>query len=112
MNEVVASVFVGLPFLVFIVAGMLEFQRDRQSLRSLTRSLPFAFAVVLSVLLLVDLWHPYFSLRGFSLRMTVLALLVPVFALSCRYRSRVASSLMFLAGLLLAFFWYVNRFVA
>lgn len=112
MNEMIASVFVVLPFLGFIVAGMLEFQRDRQSFKSVIRSVPLAFAVFLSVLLLIDLWRPYFSFRGFSLPMTVLALLVPVCAFVCGFRSRVAATLIFVAGLLLAFFWYVNRFVA
>jgi hypothetical protein len=112
MNELTASLFVALPLLVLVVACALEFRRDHQSLRNLVRSVPLSFAVVLSVLLLIDLWHPYFSLRGLSLPMTVLALLVPVFALSCGYKSRVAATLIFLAGPLLAFFWYVNRFVA
>lgn len=112
MNETLAYVFCTVLFLSFVSAGLLEFQRDRCSLRSLPRGLPLGLALILSALLLMDLWHPYFSFNGGSLPITALALMIPISAVVCRYKSRVAAVLIFVAGLLLAFFWFVNRIVA
>ena len=53
MNEMIASAFLGVLLLSFVSAGMLEFQRDPRSLRSRVRVPPLAFAVVLSILLLI-----------------------------------------------------------
>jgi hypothetical protein len=52
MNEMAAFALFTVPLLSFIAAGMLEFQRDRGSLRSLTRMLLLAVAVVVSIVLL------------------------------------------------------------
>jgi hypothetical protein len=105
--------FLTVPLLGFVSAGMLEFQRDRASLRSLTRMLPLAVAVVVSILLLIDVCYPDFSVRvRLSRPMSALSLLVALSALVCRYKSRLATALMFIGGLLLAFFWLLNRWVA
>jgi hypothetical protein len=104
--------FFTVPLLGFVSAGMLEFQRDRAS-RSLTRMLPLAVAVVVSILLLIELCYPDFSVRARLLRpMAALSLLVAVSALVCRYKSRLATALIFIGGLLLAFFWLLNPWVA
>jgi hypothetical protein len=112
MKNIVAFVLFFVPLLGFVSAAMLEFQRDRRSLRALSRSLPLALATIFSVLLPIDIVHPYFSFHDLSVWIAAFALLVPACALACRYKSRVAATLIFLAGLLLAFFWYLNRFVA
>lgn len=112
MNEMIATAFLSVPLLGFASVGALEFQRDRRSLRSLVRGLPRAFAVGLSILLLIDIWYPYFSLRGLSRIMSVLSLLVALSVPFCRYKSRVAAPLFFVGGLVLAFFWLLNRWVA
>ena len=110
--NLVALAFVLVPLLSFAAAGMFEFQRDRQSLRSPIRGLPLALAAVLAVLLLVDAYYPYFSVRGLSKTMAAVSLIVPVSAVVCRYRSRLTAGLIFTGGLVLAFFWLLNRFVA
>jgi hypothetical protein len=114
MNEATAFALLSasLPLLSFVSAGMLEFQRDRRSLRSLVRVLPLVFAVVVSISLMIDLYYPYFSLRGLSKAMSALSLLVAVSALLCRYKSRVTAALIFIGGLVLAFIWLLNRWVA
>ena len=101
------------PLLSFVSAGMLEFQRDRRSLRSVARMLPLAVAVALSVLLLIDVFHSEFSFRfRLSRPMSALSILVAVSALVCRYKSRLAAALIFIGGLVLAFFWLLNHWVA
>lgn len=115
MNEMAAAgfAFLTVPLLTFASAGMLEFQRDRASLRSLIRMLPLAVAVVVAILLLIDVYNPYFSVRAqLSRPMSALSLLIAVSALICRYKSRLAAALIFVGGLLLAFFWLLNRWVA
>jgi hypothetical protein len=114
MNEIVVLALFTVPLLSFVSAGMLEFQRDRQSLRSLTRMLPLAFATVLSILLLIpiDLYFQYVSSSRLSILMSVLSLLVAVSALVCPYKSRSTAALIFIGGLVLAFFWLLNRVVA
>ena len=114
MDQMAAITFAlcTVPLLSFVSAAMLEFQRDRASLRSLTRMLPLAAAVVVCILLLIDLSDPYFSFRArLSRPMSALSLLVAVSALVCRYKSRLATALIFIGGLLLAFFWLLNRWV-
>jgi hypothetical protein len=95
------------PLLSFVSAGMFEFQRDLTSLRSLTRMLPLAVAGVLSILLLIKVYDPYFSVRRVQLSrpMSTLSLLV---ALVCRYKSRLTSALIVIGGLALAFFWLMT----
>ena len=102
------------PLLSFFSAGMFEFQRDRTSLRSLTRMLPLAVAGALSILLLIRVYDPYFSVRRVQLSrpMSALSLLIAVSALVCRYKSRLTAALIFIGGLVLAFFWLLNRWVA
>ena len=63
MNEIAVFALSSVPVLSFVSAGVLEFQRDRGSLRSLTRILSLAVAVVVSIVLLIDLYYPYFSFR-------------------------------------------------
>jgi glucose-6-phosphate-specific signal transduction histidine kinase len=113
MNEMAAFALFTVPLLCFVSAGMLEFQRDRGSLRNLTRMLPLAVAVVVSIVLLIDVYYPYFSFRlRLSRAMSALSLLVAVSALVCRYKSRLTAALIFIGGLVLAFFWLLNRWVA
>ena len=113
MNKMPAFLVGIVLLLSFVLAGVLEFQRDRRSLRSLARMLPFALAVVVSVLLLIDIFDPYLSLAlGLSRTMSALALLVAVSALVSRYKSRLSRVLIFIGGLVLAFFWLLNRWVA
>ena len=98
------------PLLSFVSAGMFEFQRDRTSLRSLTRMVPLAVAGALSILLLIKVYDPYFSVRRVQLSrpMSALSLLVAVSALVCRYKSRLTSALIVIGGLVLAFFWLMT----
>lgn len=114
MNEIDLYVLFSVPLLSFVSAGMIEFQRDRQSLRSLKRMLPLAIAAVLSILLLIplDLYFQYVSSPRLSILMSVLSFLVAVSALVCQYKSRLAAALIFIGGLVLAFFWLLNRVVA
>jgi len=92
---------------------MLEFRRDRGSLQSLTRMLLLAVAVVVSMVLLIDVYYPYFSFRlHLSRTMSALSVLIAVSALVCRYKSRLTAALIFIGGLVLAFFWLLNRWVA
>jgi len=44
--------------------------------------------------------------------MSALSLLIAVSALVCRYKSRLTAALIFIGGLVLAFFWLPNRWVA
>src|SRR5260370_4250450 len=98
--------------LTFVSAGMLELQRDRRSLRSLTRMLPLAVAVVVSVLLVIDIRYPWLSFRpSLSMTMSALSLLVAVCALVCRYKSRLTAALIFIGSLVLALLWILNRWV-
>src|SRR5690348_16725728 len=98
-----------IPLLSFVSAGVLEFQRDRASLRSLTRMLPLAVAVIVSILLLIDLSYSEFSLRfRLSRSMSALSVLVAMSGLVCRYKSRLTAALIFIGGLALAFFWLLN----
>jgi hypothetical protein len=98
------------PLLSFVSAAMFEFQRDRTSLRSVTRMLPLAVAGALSLLLLIRVYDPYFSVRHVQLSrpMSALSLLVAVSALVCRYKSRLTSALIIMGGLALAFFWLMT----
>jgi hypothetical protein len=100
-----------IPRLSFLSAGMLEARRDRRSLRSLIRALPLAVAIVVSIPLLIDLCYPWLSFR-LSKTMSALSLLVAVSALVCRYKSRLGAALIFVGGLVLAFLWLLNRWVA
>lgn len=115
MNQTaaIAFAFCTVPLLSFVSAGMLEFQRDRASLRRLTRMLPLAVAIVVSILLLIDLSYSGFSVRFRLSRPTsALSLLVAMSTLVCRYKSRLAAALIFLGGLVLAFLWLLNHWVA
>jgi len=113
MNEMAAFALFTVPLLSFVAAGMLEFQRDRGSLQSLTRMLLLAVAVVVPIVLLIDVYYPYFSFRlHLSRTMSALSLLIAVSALVCRYKSRLTAALIFIGGLVLAFFWLLNRWVA
>src|SRR6267154_2735166 len=68
---------------------------------------------LLSCLLLIDVYYPYFSLRlHLSRTMSALSLLIAVSALVCRYKSRLTAALIFIGGLILALFWLLNRWVA
>ena len=110
---VIAFALCSIPFLSFVSAGVLEFQRDRPSLRSLTRMLPLAVAVIVSILLLIDLSYSDFSLRfRLSRPMSALSVLVAMSGLVCRYKSRLTAALIFIGGLVLAFFWLLNHWVA
>jgi hypothetical protein len=112
MDGMAAAGFVLLtvPLLSFVSAGMFEFQRDRTSLRSFTRMVPLAVAGALSILLLIKIYDPYFSVRRVQLSrpMSALSLLVAVSALVCRYKSRLTSALIVIGGLVLAFFWLMT----
>jgi hypothetical protein len=113
MNEIDAFLVFTIPLLIFVSVGILEFRGDQGTLRSRSRILPLALAVILSVALLVDVFHPYLSLAlSLSRPMSVLALLVAVSAFFFRYKSRLSAALMFIGALVLAFFWLLNRWVA
>ncbi len=113
MSEITVFALFSVPLLSFVSAGMLEYQRDRGSLQSLTRVLPLAVAAVVSTVLLIDVYYPYFSFRlRISRTMSALSLLVAVSALVCRYKSRLAAALVFIGVLVLAFFWLLNRWLA
>lgn len=113
MNEKAVFALFSVPLLSFVSAGMLEFRRGRGSLRSLTSMLPLTVAAVLSILLLVppNLYFQYVSSARLSILMSVLSLLVAMAALACRYKSRLTTALIFIGGLVLAFFWLLNRVV-
>jgi hypothetical protein len=111
MNEMAAFALFTVPLFIFVAAGMREVQREPRSLRSFTRMLPLAVGVVVSILLLIDVYYPYFSFH-LSKAMSALSVLVAVSALVCRYKSRLTAALIFIGGLVLAFFWLLNRFVA
>lgn len=110
MNEIAAFAILGVPLLSFVSSGMLEFHRDRGSLRSLARMVPLAVGAVVSVLLLipVQFYYPYTS-PLLSRAMSTFSLIVAVCGLICRYKSRLAAVLIFIGGLVLAFFWLLNR---
>jgi len=113
MNEVAVFALFSVPLLIFVSAGMVEFQRDRESLRRLTRMVPIVVAVVVSTILLIDLYYPYFSFRlRLSRAMSALSLLVAIAALVCRYKSRLTAALIFMGGLILAVFCLINRWVS
>lgn len=113
MNEVAVFALFSVPLLGFVSAGMLEFRRDRESLRRLTRMVPIVVAVVVSMILLIDLYYPYFSFRlRLSRTMSALSLLAAIAALVCRYKSRLTAPLVFMGGLVLAMFWLINRWVS
>jgi hypothetical protein len=113
MNEIAVFLVFTIPLLIFVSVGILEFRGDQGTLRSRSRILPLALAVILSVALLVDVFHPYLSLAlSLSRPMSVLALLVAVSAFFFRYKSRLSAALMFIGALVLAFFWLLNRWVA
>ena len=62
---------------------------------------------------MIDVYNPYFSVRAqLSIPMSALSLLIAVTALICRYKSHLTAALIFVGGLLLAFFWLLNRWVA
>ena len=112
MSETAVFAVFTVPFLVFVLAGNLEFQRDRKSLRSFTRMLPLVCAAFLSSLLIIDLHYPYLSLHfgiRFSQTLSALSLLVGVSALVCKYKSRAAKALIFSGGFILAFFWLLGQ---
>ena len=97
------TVVVTVPLLVFVLAGVLEFRRDRRSLRSLVRALPLVFAAIASILLLTEV---YFSLvPRLSPVMSALSLVVALAPFVCRYKSRLTAGLIFSGGLALAFLW-------
>jgi hypothetical protein len=100
-----------IPLLSFVSAGMLEARRDRRSLRSLIRALPLAVAIIVSISLLIDLCYPWLSFR-LSKTMSALSLLVALSALLCRYKSRLGAGLIFVGGLILAFLWRLNHWMA
>ena len=101
------------PLLSFVLSGALEFQRDRRSLRSLARALPVAVGGIAAIVFLTDIYSPYVSLTlSKSKTMSALSLLVALSALLCRYRSRLAATLIFCGGVVLAILWLLNRWVA
>ena len=110
MNEIAAYAFLSVPLLSFVSAGMFEFQRDRESLRSLTRTLALGVGAVASVLLLIPvaIYFPYTS-PSLSRAMSALSLAVATCGPVCRYKSRLTVALIFIGGLVLAFFWILNR---
>ncbi len=108
MNEAAAFALCSVPLIVFFSASTVEFRRDRQSLRSLARSLPLAVALVVSILLLIDLPCPFIALRDLSKTMSALSLLFVQPAFLCRYKSRLAACLIFVGGIALACFWLIT----
>ena len=113
MNEVAVFALFSVPLLGFVSAAMLEFRRDHESLRRLTRMLPIVVAVVVSIVLLIDVHYPYLSFRlRLSRTMSAVSLLVALSALVCRYKSRLTAALVFMGGLVLAMFWLINRWVS
>jgi hypothetical protein len=72
--------------------------------------LPLAVAGALSILLLIKVYDPYFSVRRVQLSrpMSTLSLLVAVSALVCRYKSRLTSALIVIGGQVLVFFWLMT----
>lgn len=97
------TVVVTVPLLVFVLAGVLEFRRDRRSLRSLVRALPLVFAAIASILLLTEV---YFSLvPRLSRVISALSLVVALASFVCRYKSRLTAGLIFIGGFALAFLW-------
>lgn len=114
MNEMVVSALLAVPLPIFVSAGVLEYRRDRQSLRSFRRMLPLALAAVLSILLLIppDLYFQYVWATRVFVPTCILSLSLAGSALVCRYKSSLAMALIFIGGLLLALLWFVNRIVA
>jgi hypothetical protein len=113
VNEIAAFLVFTISLLSLASVGILEFRGKQGTVRSRTRILPLALAVIVSVVLLVDVFHPYFSLTlSLSLAMSALALLIAVSTFFFRYKSRLSAALMFIGALVLAFFWLLNRWVA
>jgi hypothetical protein len=108
MNEALALAIFSVPLLIFVYAALLEYQRDRQSLCNPIRALALGYALVSSIWLPVNLEYPLVA-YNLSKTMWVLSLPIPVFALVCRYKSRVSTALIFVGGLLVSFLWLVGR---
>jgi hypothetical protein len=113
MNKIVAFLVSAIPLLSFVSVGILEFRGGQGTIRSRTRILPLALAVILSVALLVDVFHPFLFLAlSLSRPMSALALLVALSTFFFRFKSRLSTALMFIGALVLALFWLLNRWVA
>ena len=116
MNGIATFALITLPLLCFVSAGMVELRQDRGSLRSLRRMLPLAVAVVSSILLLLFAvlelsgWNLYLSNWNLlATAMSGLSFLAAVGSFFGRYKSRVATTLIFVGGLALACFWLLTR---
>ena|SRR5690348_96351 len=116
MDQIGLFALVIAPFVILVFGGIVEFRRDRQSLRSPVRLVPLALAGVLSVSLPVTGIVPdpcsLLSSAALPVTMAVLSLFVAVSALTCRYRSRIAKALLVAGALILAVLWLANRCVA
>ena len=108
MNHAAAFTLCSVPLFIFLSSGIVEFRRDRHNFLSLPRLLPIAFAVFVSILLLVDLPYSFIALHELSRTMSALSLLFVLPAFFCRYKSRVAAGLMLVGGIVLAYFWLIT----
>jgi hypothetical protein len=116
MNAILAFCLLIVPLVCFVFGAVLEFRRDRTSLRSVARILPLAVAGAASVLLLIPLTVylrcTSISTELLSKTMSVTGLLVAPCGFLCRYKSRFAAVLIVFGGMVLAFFWMLNRVIA
>jgi len=116
MNRIAVFALFTVPLLCFISAGVIELRQDRGSLRSLRRMLPIAVAAVSSILLLLFAvlelsgWNLYLSNWNLlAAAISGLSFLAAVGSFFGRYKSRVATALIFVGGLALAILWLLTR---
>ena len=113
MNELFPVALSSIPLACFVAAAIVEFRRDRNSLRSPKRILPLALGVVCSILFVipVELYYPN-SWPDIAPPLSVVSLLIAASAFLCGYNSRLSSVITCVGGALLALLWYANRLVA
>src|SRR5437899_11873841 len=100
-----ALVLMGVPLFCFASATVIEIRRDPVSFKHPVRILPLAIAAVASILFLSFLSDsPDSPSNRLCIVMSLAGLLVAVCGFLCRYKSRLAAALIFVGGVLLAYF--------
>lgn len=113
MNDTSAFALFAAPLLLLVLALILEFRRDRASLRSPRRMVPLAVSVLSSLLLLLAfILEPGLPYKLFLLNwnlfadvMATVSLLAVLSALFGRYKSRAAIVLILTGGFASAILW-------
>jgi hypothetical protein len=105
-----ALVLMSIPLFCFASATVIEIRRDRSSLKHLARILPLAIAAVASILLLSFVFDSAdFPSNRFCTTMSLTGLLVAACGFLCRYKSQLATVLLVVGGLFLAYLWLISR---